>query len=756
MLYRLTPLAAALLAALACPSSLAAGGANKDLGSIAITGQRVSSLPTQIPTTIEGISGREIDAAINATDAEDALKYLPSLNVRKRYNGDYDHAVLASRASGTGNSARSLVYADGILLSNLLGNGATYTPRWGMVTPEEIERVDVLYGPFSAAYSGNSVGAVVDYVTRMPQRLEAHIKLSGFHQGFRQYGSDSSYDGSQVSASLGNRNAAWSWWLSVNRLDNDGQPIAFANRLVSAGTVVAGGMPVSGAVADRNPKNQNWWILGSTNQVHTVQDHAKAKLAYDFSPSLRLSYTLGSWQNDAERRSQSYLRDASGKPVYSGNVVIDGKQYALSAADFAPSRAQLNHLMQGLSLKQSARGVFDWELAASRYDYRKDEVRTPTVALPQADAGGAGQLTDLSGTGWRTLALKGVWRPAGAQVLDFGYQAERYTLKSLVSNTTDWLRGPAATQASAFGGKTQLDSLYLQDTWRMAPDWRSTLGGRWEAWQAHNGYLANATTAVALVSRKEHYFSPKAALAWQTLPDWTLKASLGRSVRMPTVAELYQGGIVNNVLVNNDPSLKPERAWTGELTAERSLDEGSLRATVFGEDSRDALYSQTNVTVTPNVTNIQNVDQIRTYGLELSWQASDVAIRGLDLSSSLTYAHSEIVRNDRFPASVGHWQPRVPQWRATLLAGYRFSEAWRASLGLRYSGRQYGTLDGSDPNGATYTGVSDYLVADVRAQYRYDRHWTASLGVDNLGNTRYWAFHPYTQRTVFAELKYDL
>ena len=122
---------------------------------------------------------------INATDSEDALKYFPSLLVRKRYIGDYDHAVLATRASGTGNSARSLVYADGILISNLLGNGATFTPRWGLVTPEEIERVDVLYGPFSAAYPGNSVGAVVDYVTRMPDELEMHVKLRKLRPGFR-------------------------------------------------------------------------------------------------------------------------------------------------------------------------------------------------------------------------------------------------------------------------------------------------------------------------------------------------------------------------------------------------------------------------------------------------------------------------------------------------------------------------------------------------------------------------------------------
>ena len=157
--------------------------AKKRLGTVTVKGLQPTSLPTQIPTTMEGIRSDEIDRKINAIDSPDALKYFPSLLVRKRYIGDFDHAVLATRASGTGNSARSLIYADGILLSNLLGNGASFTPRWGLVTPEEIERVDVLYGPFSAAYPGNSVGAVVDYVTRMPQQFEAHAKFGYYTSG---------------------------------------------------------------------------------------------------------------------------------------------------------------------------------------------------------------------------------------------------------------------------------------------------------------------------------------------------------------------------------------------------------------------------------------------------------------------------------------------------------------------------------------------------------------------------------------------
>jgi len=740
--------------------------ANHTLERVTVTSNRPATLPIEIPTTLESITGDTITRTINAADAEDALKYFPSLNVRKRYIGDYDHAVLATRASGTGNSARSLVYADGILLSNLLGNGASYTPRWGLVTPEEIERVDVLYGPFSAAYSGNSAGAVVDFVTRMPTQFEAHAKMQGFTQNFHVYGTDDRFSGGSGSASLGNKNGDWSWWVNVNRLDSTGQPIAFATRLVSQGVVGTAGTPVTGAIAGQNPKNQDWLIFGDTNRIHTVQDHAKLKLAYDVSPTLRASYTLGYWTNTADREVSSTLRDAAGNAVYGSSanpkVNIDGRDYTLTGSDFAPSHGKLEHLAQGLSLKSSTRGTWDWEAAASVYDYAKDEVRTPlpTAFLPDAALGGAGRITDMKGTGWTTLALKGIWRPQGDQgehTVEAGLQRDAFKLRTLVSDTADWLGGDAGSRFSSFNGDTTLASVWAQDAWRFSPHWKAVVGGRLEHWRAFNGSIGDASAAApqTFAERSESHFSPKAALSFAPGDDWTFKASVGRAVRMPTVAELYQGSINAGTVVNNDPNLKPEKSWTGELTAERDVAGGVLRATLFHERTTGALYSQTNVSVTPNVTNIQNVDAIRTTGLELAAQLSDAGIKGLDLSASLTYADSIITQNDKFPASVGQWQPRVPRWRANLLASWQPDQRWSFTGGLRYSGRQYGTLDNSDPNGGTYTGVSSFLVADVRVQYRISKEWRASVGIDNLGNQTYWAFHPYTQRTFNAELRYD-
>jgi iron complex outermembrane receptor protein len=324
-----------------------------------------------------------------------------------------------------------------------------------------------------------------------------------------------------------------------------------------------------------------------------------------------------------------------------------------------------------------------------------------------------------------------------------------------VASAANWIAGAAESRISAFTGETGLTSLFVQDTFSFAKDWRATLGVRHESWKARDGAISNATSTLFFPSRSESNVSPKAALAYQAAADTVLKFSIGRALRNPTVSELYQGSISSNVIVNNDPNLKAERSWTSELSAERDLGNGSLRATAFFEDNKDALYSQTNVTVFPNVTNIQNVDQIRTKGLEVAWQATDVGLKGLELTASYTFAASIIEKNDKFPASVGKWQPRVPRHRASALLSWRPSAAWSFTAGARYGGRQFGQLDNSDVNDKVYTGFSRFFTVDLRARYRFDKQWSASLGIDNANDAVYWNFHPYPGRTLLGELKFD-
>ena len=103
----------------------------------------------QLPQESFSIGAKQIEETINLKDPGDAVKYMPSLFVRKPDDGD-NQAVLAARSWGLNSSARSLIYYDDLLISALIGNNNTNaSPKWNLISPEAIERFDYLGGPRS-------------------------------------------------------------------------------------------------------------------------------------------------------------------------------------------------------------------------------------------------------------------------------------------------------------------------------------------------------------------------------------------------------------------------------------------------------------------------------------------------------------------------------------------------------------------------------------------------------------------------------
>jgi iron complex outermembrane receptor protein len=291
--------------------------------------------------------------------------------------------------------------------------------------------------------------------------------------------------------------------------------------------------------------------------------------------------------------------------------------------------------------------------------------------------------------------------------------------------------------------------------WSLAPTWALTVGGRLEQWRAYGGVLGNADGSLHYADRQRTDFSPKASLAWDFATDWQLRLAYGKAVRYPTVSELFQGSISANAIVNNNPSLRPERDQSTDLTLTRQLDKGHWRVSLYHDRIADSLYSQTDITVTPTVTSVQNIDLVRSRGIEGELALTDVWTSGLDISASLALNDAKTLRDRQFPLAEGHHFPRIPRLRASLFADYRFADGWDASLGVRRSGRQYGTLDNSDFVD-TYGAVSAFIVVDAKLRWAFAPHWTASLGVDNLTDTHYWVYHPYAGRTWFGELRWEL
>ena len=243
-----------------CAIPLAFSGETSNLvtDTITVKDSFIDSRIMKFPATVETYDKKQIEDSINAATPAQTLKYLPSIQVRERSIGD-PNGIIASRTIGSISSAQSMLYMDGILLSNLLGNSFSFPPRWGMVIPEEIQNISMMYGPFSSIYAGNSLGGVINIKTRMPEKFESHASVQGFHQNFKLYGTDQTSVGNHETASFGNKINDLSFWFGINRLENRSQPLDFSVKpVVSSG---AGGTSVTGAYEDISEKNARRLVL---------------------------------------------------------------------------------------------------------------------------------------------------------------------------------------------------------------------------------------------------------------------------------------------------------------------------------------------------------------------------------------------------------------------------------------------------------------------------------------------------------------
>ncbi|MBR1220025.1 TonB-dependent receptor [Bradyrhizobium sp. U87765 SZCCT0131] len=725
----------------------------------------------QLPQQSFSTTAKQIEETVNLKDPEDAIKYMPSLFVRKRNDGD-NQAVLATRTWGLNSSARSLIYADDVLISALIANNNTSgSPHWNLVSPDSIARIDFLNGPFSAAYPGNSIGGVLLITSKMPDRLVASAKETLSVQPWNQYGTKDTYLTSQTSASVGDRNGKLSWLASANYLDSYQQPLTYTTN----GTIPAG---TTGAFPALNKQGLPANVVGTGALAHSQQTAMNLRFAYDLTPLVQATYAFGVWNNVQTSNPQTYLRSAAtGAPTFAGISSFAGNKYTWDQT----------HLSSSIGLKSDTRGIYDFDITASTYNYLQDIQASPyTVAATGVGYSQNGKITRNDGTNWQNIDAKGIWRPFGfdgPHELSFGLHGDRYELNNPTYASANWSATPSTGTGQLYSagyGETRTGALWIQDAWKIIPSLKLTLGGRLESWQALDGVNVNtvANAAGVIASRatinqpglSATNFSPKASLSFDPNKDWNVTVNFGEAYRYPTVAELYQNVTVGGVATVANPFLAPEQDFTTEINVERRWSDGRIRFTLFDERTNNAIISQTNLVTNPSTgaqvptTTIGNVAAIRMTGAEVSADKDNVLFQGLQLFGSITYVNSRIVSDPTWAGTnpltnlpdtvVGKRVPYVPDWRAKFGATYRPNEQWAYTIAARYSGKQYSTLDNTDIVPHVYGAFDNTFVVDMKVHYAATRNFSFDVGIDNVFNAQYFLFHPFPGRTYVMASRY--
>ena len=251
----------------------------------------------QLPQKSFSITDKQIDETINLKDPEDAVKYMPGLFVRKRNDGD-NQAVLATRSWGLNSSARTLIYYDDLLISALIGNNNSgASPKWNLISPEAIGRIDFLNGPFSAAYPGNSIGGVLLITSKMPDKPFAVAKETVSVMPWNQYGTKDTYVTSQTSAAAGNRDGRLSWLVTANYLDSYQQPLTYVDQRRDHCEPERNSSGDDGNVSGAQQAGCDSQRRGRRYACPLAANCGQLRLAYDVTPLVQATYSFGIWNN---------------------------------------------------------------------------------------------------------------------------------------------------------------------------------------------------------------------------------------------------------------------------------------------------------------------------------------------------------------------------------------------------------------------------------------------------------------------------
>jgi iron complex outermembrane receptor protein len=209
--------------------------------------------------------------------------------------------------------------------------------------------------------------------------------------------------------------------------------------------------------------------------------------------------------------------------------------------------------------------------------------------------------------------------------------------------------GTLTAAASASGERLSADGLG-------GPRSRADLA----AWAAEELRLLSGSLRLAPAVRAESVgpfagLSWKAGAAWTIAPTLSVRASGGQTFRAPSLAELY----LEQGLLAPNPELRPEQAWTADVSLVAEGAAGFASATVFGSLYRDLVVYEAGSfgRLVP-----RNDGKALVRGLEVEAASAPApSLLGLRASLAYTFLATETLRGG--PGELGKELPHRPRNR---------------------------------------------------------------------------------------------
>jgi vitamin B12 transporter len=176
----------------------------KKVGPVVVTATMVDTPAEQLGVALTVVTGEDLKT-YNYSTLDDAFRNIPGVNVQAS-GGSGKLSTMSIRGA---NSSQVLILVDGVRVSSPTVGQTDLSD----ISPDLIERIEVIRGPQSTLYGADAIGGVVNIVTR---------KGAGpFYASVENQGGN--YDTLHNKISLGGAYRIFNYSLSASHLESNGQ-----------------------------------------------------------------------------------------------------------------------------------------------------------------------------------------------------------------------------------------------------------------------------------------------------------------------------------------------------------------------------------------------------------------------------------------------------------------------------------------------------------------------------------------------------
>ena len=624
---------------------------------------------------------------------------------------------------------RTLVQMDGIAINSAY-TGSVY---WNLVAPEDVERVEVVKGPFSSLYGGYAMGGVVNMITKMPEKREFTVK-EGYGSAWNR--GDAPNDLKTFYASYGDKIDKLRIFVSYADKATNG----YVNTFNTQTAKPTAGLTGWTATTDRTGSSR--YLIGNQGQNDAMADNETIKVGYDFSETSKvlLSYMRGHYTY-SYGIPDSYLRNTAGDPVYAYGTVKQGTYLSSGGGSTIQNIYNVQYEGRFSSVKM--------KLNAGLVDVPTDYYANPTSATATI-SGGPGVLTS-STSGANNADLQLTMPAFDRHILTFGGTYRNGWSNQTNTNLTLWRdTGSPSTLNYQSQGKDRTYALFIQDEIMLTEKLTAYIGAREDWWETYDGFANQVGTAgypKYYDSRNASNFSPKGALVYKPFELTTLRASAGTAFRPPTVYELYVTTTSSGITYEGAPSLKPETTTSWDAGIDQGLWKGAkIKARYFENYISDLIYAKT---VSATLQQKLNAGKAESKGIEL--EVEQKFDKWLRLFANFTYTGGYIKENSAAPTSVDRRMTYVPDMMFNVGGDFDKGPVGLTVIG-RYVGKRFASDDNSDKINSVYGSYDPFLTADAKIRYKVSNWATASFSVNNICDEKYYTYYLSPGRSWFLDL----